>query len=321
MRVLGYRAFVCLLAAVAVACDAGPAPVPPDPQFVSALGHTYFSLPDTTGALAAADSVLASGPVDVDALLDAAAARAALWRYRDAIELYDSAIAVDAHDWRPWRFRGHRHISLRELDAAVRDLEQARRIDSLSFDVAYHLGLAHYLRGEWDLAADAYARCMLLAEDADALALNESGELPPGFRACMDMASVDNDRVAMTEWRWRALRRAGRHDEARALLGAIHTEMDVGTNASYYQLLLMHKGERPEEAVFDTTVLSGNQFETIGYGVAVQQLTEGDTVAALDLMRRIVERGERWQAFGFIAAEQDLVRLHPPSGPTASAAR
>ncbi len=74
----------------------------------------------------------------------------------------------------------------------------------------------------------------------------------------------------------------------------------------------MHKGLRDRAAVFDTTRLNGNQFETIGYGVAVQLLTDGDTAAAVDLMRRIVRRGDRWQAFGFIASEQDLLRLGGP---------
>jgi tetratricopeptide (TPR) repeat protein len=302
-----------IVCALAYACEAGArSGVPEAPQFVSPLGPTYFSLPDTLDTLPAADSVMAASPGDIEAVLEAAAARGALWRYREAIALYDSAIAIEADDWRPWRFRGHRHISLREFDDAVRDLEEATRLESLSFDVAYHLGLARYLQGEWDLAADAYARCMDLAADSAALALNASAEVPAGFRACMDMATVDNDRVAMTEWRWRALRRAGRMAEADSLLGDIHADMDVGTNASYHRLLLLHKGERTMDVVFDTTRFTGNQFETVGYGVAVHRLTAGDTAGALDIMRRIVQRGDRWQAFGFIAAEQDLLRLDDP---------
>ncbi len=290
-----------------VACTAtGDAPAG-EPELQSPLGRAYFALEDTTGSIAQADSALRDRPGDLDRLLAAAAARAALWQYNDAIEIYDSAIALYPSDWRAWRFRGHRHISLRRFDQAVQDLERARTLDSLSFDVAYHLGLAHFLRGDWDAAAEAYGRCMRLAGDSAALALRDG--LPQGFRSCTDMATVDNDRVAMAEWRWRALRRGGQMEEAARLLDGIHPDMDVGTNASYHDLLLMHKGARAVDVVFDTTRLTGNQFETIGYGVAVQWLTEGDTTRALGLLRRIVEDGERWQAFGFIAAEADLVRL------------
>lgn len=284
----------------------GAAPAPRQPELVSSLGQAYFALEDTAGSIAVADSALAERPDDMDALLAAAGARAAVWRYQEAITLYDSAVALDPDDWRPWRFRGHRHISLRQLDAAVHDLEMASHLDSLSFDVAYHLGLAHYLSGDWQAAADEYARCMRLAEAPNASA--SSASLPMGFRACSNIAVVDNDRVAITEWRWRALRRAGHTQEAKHLLDSIHADMDVGTNESYHALLLMHKGERAVEQVFDTTTV-GDQFETVGYGVAVHWLTEGDTARAIDLMRRIVNRGERWQAFGFIAAESDLIRL------------
>lgn len=291
---------------VVLGCEAA---AQPDiaPELVSPLGHAYLALDDSTGAIAAADSVLATRPADVEAVLDAAAARAARWRYAEAIALYDSAIALAPEDWRPWRLRGHRHISLRRFDQAVTDLEQARTLDSLSFDVAYHLGLARYLRGEFDAAADAYGDCLRLDAAPSAPAL--AADAPAGFRSCAGMADVDNDRVAITEWRWRALRRAGRMAEADALLDGIEEDMDVGTNRSYHALLLLHKDERTTDEVFDTTQLTGNQFETIGYGVAVDWLTEGDTARAIDLMSRIVERGDRWQAFGFIAAEADLVRL------------
>jgi tetratricopeptide (TPR) repeat protein len=304
------KRFALLLGFVVAGCDAA-SPVQREPELVSPLGRQYFALDDTARAIAQADSALREDPSSLDGLLAAAAARASLWQYRAAIEFYDSAIAHHPSDWRAWRFRGHRHISLRRFDQAVQDLEQAWQRDSLSFDVAYHLGLAHYLAGQFDEAAEAYARCMDLAGDSTALALRQT--LPAGVRSCMNIADIDNDRVAITEWRWRALRRAGRHGEADELLQSIRDSMDVGTNASYHQLLLMHKGAQPATEVFDTTRFTGNQFETIGYGVAVQWLTEGDTARALDLMNRIVERGDRWQAFGFIAAERDLVTLGGPT--------
>jgi tetratricopeptide (TPR) repeat protein len=296
---------VVLLLLLLGGCE-GAIPLQRQPELVSPLGRAHFAQDDTAGSIEVADSVLRERPADIEALLAAAGARAAVWHYHEAIAIYDSTVVLHPTDWRPWRFRGHRHISLRQFDAAVQDLEKARQLDSLSFDVAYHLGLARYLKGDWASAADEYARCMRQADSPDAPAVSAS--LPTGFRACTNVGVVDNDRVAITEWRWRALRRAGRTDEAKQLLDAIDADMDVGTNASYHALLLLHKGERPVEQVFDTTVV-GEQFETIGYGVAVQWLTEGDTTRALDLMRRIVTRGERWQSFGFIAAESDLIRL------------
>lgn len=309
------RCSVLFLGLALAGCDSASS-AEREPELVSALGRAYYALEDTADLIGAADAVRRDNPDDLESILAAAARRATLWQYGAAIELYDTAIARYPDDWRAWRFRGHRHISLRRFDQAVRDLEQAVVRDSVSFDVAYHLGLAYYLSGQYDAAEDAYARCMLLAEDPAARAMETSTR-----RTCMGIADVDNDRVAITEWRWRALRRAGRHAEASELLRDIHADMDVGTNASYHALLLLHKGERTVEEVFDPTRLTGNQFETIGYGVAVQWLTDGDSARALDLMRRLVDRGDRWQAFGFIAAERDLLALDGPGRAATGVAR
>jgi tetratricopeptide (TPR) repeat protein len=281
----------------------------PKAEGIGQDGRAWFSLPDTSGAIARADSALSTSPNDVEKTLAAAAARAAVWRYCEAIELYTRAVELAPNDWRPYRFRGHRYISLRRLDEAVRDLERAAALDSLSFDVAYHLGLAYYLRGDYARAAEVYGRCMGLAEKPDAIQLERSGRLPQGFRSCMRMASNDDDRVAMADWRYRALRRAGRDDDARRLLDTIRGDMNVGVNTSYLQALLFYKGVRTEGEILDPRRITGNQLETIGYGVANFHLAQGDTARALSLMRRIASDDSRWQAFGFIAAETDLQRL------------
>jgi imidazolonepropionase-like amidohydrolase len=281
----------------------------PDAELVSPLGlGAYHALPDTAGALAAAEAALAAG-ADADRLLAAAAALAGLWRYGDAIRVYDRAIATAPGDWRAYRFRGHRRISLRRFDAAVRDLERARELAPHSFDVSYHLALAYYLRGEFAAAADEYARCMGLAEDPAALALLREGRLPQGFRACMHMAEADNDRVAMAEWRWRALRRAGRDAEAARLLDTIRPDMQVTSNRAYLETLLYHRGLLDEATLMDPATLTENRFETLGYAIAVGHLLDGRPERARRLLDAIVERGDRWNAFGFIAAEADLLRM------------
>jgi hypothetical protein len=82
------------------------------------------------------------------------------------------------------RHRGHRWITLRELELAVEDLALAafrcrdlpdavepdgapnalgipRGTDKTS--IFYHLGLAHYLRGEFAAALSAYDECRALS--------------------------------------------------------------------------------------------------------------------------------------------------------------
>ena len=134
-------------------------------QTVSLFGERLYAQIDTTGAIAEADAALAAAPNDVEALIAAGRVRRDFWQYRGAMELYTRAMELAPDDWRPYRYRGHRHISVREFDEAIEDLEAARERASLNWDVSYHLGLAYFLAGRFGDAADEYQRCIGLAED------------------------------------------------------------------------------------------------------------------------------------------------------------
>src|SRR5690606_6283980 len=93
---------------------------------------------------------------------------------------------------------------------------------TLHFNVWYHLGLVHFLQGQYDQALDAYTKCLAVSKNDDAL-------------------------VATSDWRWMTLMRLGRKDEAAKVLTRITPQMEILENASYHRRLLMYKGEvRPE---------------------------------------------------------------------------
>jgi tetratricopeptide (TPR) repeat protein len=296
-----------------VACDAGDGPpADPDLQGTSLLGEPLIAFPDTGQTLADARAGAAEAPESMDAHLELGRALAALFRYREAQDVYSLAHDVDPEDWRPLRFRGHRHISLRQFDRAVADLEEARERAPYSFDVAYHLGLALYLSGDFEAAAAEYGSCLELAADAEALALEASGALGEGFRSCMSMRDSDDTRVALLDWYWRALNRAGREEEAAGLLTGVSRDMDVTANTAYHHLLLHYRGEIGEDEL-----LAGAgdiyRLETVGYGLANRRLLDGDTAGALALLAEVAEDSQ-WPGFGRIAAEADLVRLDQRGG-------
>jgi tetratricopeptide (TPR) repeat protein len=292
--------FALALPACGPAAGAGP-------EATSLLGEPLYALEDTTGAIAQADSALAAAPDDVDRLITAGRVRRNFWHYTEAIELYTRAIALAPEDWRPYRFRGHRYISTRRFDRAIPDLERARELAPYNFDVAYHLGLAYYLAGRFDDAANEYGRCLDLAADPEALALERTGELGADYRSCMEIASDDDAFVAIAEWRYRALRRAGRDAEAMRILTAITDDMDVQDNQAYYADLLFYKGMRSE----DELLRPDNpdfRLETVGYGIANWHMLEGDTARGAELLEQIAAH-PHWPGFGRIAAEADLARL------------
>jgi tetratricopeptide (TPR) repeat protein len=221
-------------------------------------------------------------------------------RYHEAVDAFTKGVERFPEDPRFYRFRGHRYITLRDFDRAASDLEKAAalakgkpdeeepsgtggRVSSLQFNIYYHLGLAHYLKGELPAAIEAYRECMKVSRD-------------------------DESKVATSDWLYMALRRNGDAAGAASVLEAIHEGMPIEENTAYYQRLLMYKGLVSPEAVLSPEKAEPLQIATQGYGVANWYFYSGDEGKARELFERVVAVGY-WPAFGHIAAEADLARL------------
>lgn len=228
-----------------------------------------------------------------------------LWRMMEAIDVYSGGIQQFT-DYAPlYRHRGHRYISIRRLDLAVADLQRASELiqgepaaveadgmpnsrnvpmTTTGFNVWYHLGLAYYLQGDFERALHAYRETM---------------EHRRGY---------DDNLVAVTDWTYMTLRRLGRHAEAAALLEPISADMDIIENHAYHRRLRMYKGELSPDDLLDDSA-SPLDLATQGYGVGMWYLGNGQTERAVEIFRRTVS-GPYWPAFGYIAAEVELARLH-----------
>ena len=294
MRIAHAAALGCLFVTAALCASPAAAQAP---ELTTLLGRPVFARDDGDGGIAKADAALAADPRNVDLILAAARARDAALQFHAAIEIYTRGLAIAPDDVRLLRFRGHRYISTRRFDLAVADLRKALDLSPSSFDVIYHLGLAHYLRGEFEEAARVYRSCLDTSTD--------SRPLPQGWRSCTNTRSTDNDRVAVTDWLYRALRRAGSHDEARALLPGITADMKVGENEAYYTALRFYAGAVTEDTAMTPVTKNENRLVTVGYGVATFHLAGRDAARACALLKRIADE-PNWNAFGVIAAEVDL---------------
>jgi tetratricopeptide (TPR) repeat protein len=274
-----------------------------EPQATSLFGEPLFAMVDTTGAIERADAELAYDPDDVELIISAARVRRNFWQYRQAMELYTRAMELAPTDWRPYRFRGHRHISLRQFDQAVVDLERARGLAPFNWDVAYHLGLAYYLSGDFGSAAEEYSRCLTMAEDPEAQAANT-----PDFRSCSQNGEDAESYVAMTEWAVRAASRSGRAALAERLLEGVPLDLEVEENLAYYHDLLFYKGEMTADELLNPGPEGPYRRETVGFGVASWFIVQGDTLAARELLEELVQ-DPWWPGFGRIASEAELARL------------
>ena len=253
--------------------------------------------------LAAARRDFEANPNSADAIIWLGRRTAYLGRYQEAIDLFTDGIKKHPRDARLFRHRGHRYITLRQFDLAAADLTRAAQlvrgkpdeiepdgqpnarnipIGSLQSNICYHLGLARYLKGDFERAL-------------------------PVYRTCARDASNPDRVVSVTHWLYMTLRRLGRREEAERVLDGISIGMDVIENVAYHKLLLMYRGDiAPEELLAEK--MSGNDSPTIRYGIANWYLYNGDTARAQELFRKIVAE-DPWPAFGRIAAEAEIGRL------------
>lgn len=244
-------------------------------------------------------------PDDPDALIWVGRRYGYLGQYRKAIEVFTDGVERFPSDPRMLRHRGHRYITVRALDSAITDLTRAGNlmagmpeeiepdgipnarnipIGSLQSNVWYHLALAHYLKWNWVAV------------------------ISVGLRGLQESTNPDR-LVSQVHWLYMAMRRAGLHDQAQALVQSVPDELDVIENQSYHTLIKLYKsGITPQ--VMDTL---GRRLEnptdlSLAYGLANWWLYTGDTTRAITAFQRIVGSNQ-WASFGYIAAEADLARL------------
>jgi len=294
-----------------VACSATETIEVPDlpngAQAISLFGDTLYPatpMPEARARLeqnlAEAQAAYDENPADADAIIWLGRRHAYLGNYREAIRLCSEGIATHPDDARMYRHRGHRFITLRMFDRAITDFDRAAELtegmadeiepdgqpnaagiptSTLQFNIWYHLGLAHYLKGEFEQALAAY-------------------------RECLERSEIPDRLVATSHWLYMTLRRLGRDAEAAAVLEPIQFGMEIIENDAYYNLLLMYRGDiaaaellGPEEDAI--------QSATVAYGVGNWHYYNGREDEADRILRSILE-GTGWAAFGYIAAEADL---------------
>jgi len=278
-------------------------PAPAGAQAMSMTGRPLAAAAPSTAVrekYEAARTAAETDPGDADKLIWRGRWAGYTGDHREAIRVFSRGIRKFPGDARFYRHRGHRYISIRAFDRAVRDLERAATliegkpdetepdgdpnprgipVSTLHSNIYYHLGLAYYLMRDLDKALAVYRKGIATAPN-------------------------DDMRAATAHWLYMTLRRLGRDDEAREALEPIGAEMDVIENTVYHRLCLFYKGELAEAEITG----EGGEATTndaAAYGLGNWRFCNGDTAGAKEVFARILE-GRSWASFGYIAAEADL---------------
>ena len=251
-------------------------------EYRSPAGIEYRSQPDT-GAIARAESALASDPRNIDRIIALGIAQSGVRQYREAIETFTRGLQIAPNNALLYRWRGHRYLSTRQFDRAMNDLTRGARLDSTIYGIWYHLGIVRFTKGDFAGAVDAFTRALPIAPD--------SGE-----------------RAGATDWLWMSLSRARRTADAQALLDR-RPDSIPGGNA-YMQRLRLYRGQVAPDSVFTPADTSDIAIATLSYGIGNWYLVRGDTTRARAWFERSITSGG-WPAFGFIMSEVELRRLRP----------
>ena len=230
-----------------------------------------------------------------------------LTRYNEAINIFSDGIEKFPNSFKLYRHRGHRYISQRKFDDAISDFKkdvelmkdspieiepdgQPNKLNTplsnTQFNVWYHLALAHYLKGDFAKAEEAYKQCMQVSDNNDLF-------------------------IATADWLYMTFRRQDKTKDAEELLNSVVENMPIVENDSYYQRLMLYKGNLEVNEVLNPDPESEDielALATQGYGVGNWYLYRKDTTKAKEIFERVVT-GKHFSAFGFIAAEADLARL------------
>lgn len=254
--------------------------------------------------LAEARADFDKNPNSADAIIWLGRRTAYLGNYKESIKIFTDGIAKFPNDGRFLRHRGHRLITIRCFDDAIRDFETAQKLvrgkpdeiepdglpnarniptSTLQTNIFYHLGLAYYLKGDFDRAASA-------------------------FMASFNLAKNDDMRVAAAHWVYMCARRFGREKTAREFIKReIKDNLDIIENDDYYKLVKLYQGKlKPEDLLkeigAETKTLSN---ASLGYGLGNWFLYNGEKEKASKIFRQITS-GNQWSSFGYIAAEAEL---------------
>ncbi len=280
-----------------------------DGEVISLLGDTLQPPADDEETFHLKDSLLQEAynayladSNDLDNIIWMGRRLAYLYRYKEAIHTFTRGIHIHPDSPELYRHRGHRFITVRKIDDAIHDLTKGislaknkpREIEpdgipnklniplsNLHFNLYYHLGLAYYLKADYQSAIGAYKECMEYSDNPDL-------------------------KVATTDWWFLTYMRTGDTISAQNLLKQIHPDMEIIENNDYLMRLLLYKGQKGLSTFHSSS--DPLTFATRNYGISCWHEMNGRRAEASALRYRILESGF-WPSFGFIAAEADSVRL------------
>ena len=277
----------------------------PSPEAISFSGKPLYSKPAEPAALKKSDSTIATlknkGVLTEDDYVEIGKQLVATARYKQAVGNYTEGLAKFSNSYKLLRNRGHRFITLRQLEKAITDLTKAEELIRTEPDVMeygldgkptatvrhqiwYHIGVYHYLTKNYDKSAEAFEK-----------ALTTAGDL--------------KNVMGASDWLYNSYQRLGQKEKAETLLKSITPDADTDRENSYFRRIMLYKGVITPEELIDVNMPPEKmsvQEVTKVYGLANTYAYRGDEKKAIELYN-IILKSDAWPGFAYAAAEKDLM--------------
>lgn len=262
-----------------------------DPDW-SASTHAYLEKD-----VEIARAVLAMAPEREDSWIWLGRRLAYLNRFDEAIDVFTRGLEPFPDSYKLLRFRGRKLARTRQFEAALADyargialmehVQDSYEPDGLinarnQFLGSYRSNM-HYYHAQTSWAVGDYA--------ATLAGMDRSAREP--------LVQNDDHQIAIRYWRYLALRKLGRHDEARAAVADAPAGLALLENDAYYDGVRYLQGRLDEQEV----LAKGDAVSS--FAVAMERLFRGDDRGAAALLGQIVRASPQ----GFWPAETELLRL------------
>jgi tetratricopeptide (TPR) repeat protein len=298
---------ITLLISSMYSCKKGPEPVVQTTEkevFISPLGKKLaYSEPSDKmmNQLTRAKQDFEKDQGNVDNIIWYGRRTAYLGKYEEAIKIYSDGIAKFRDDPRLYRHRGHRYISIRKIEQAIHDFEKAGQliqgkeneiepdgmpnamnipISTLHGNIWYHLGLAYYLRHDYEKSFET-------------------------FMKCRDSGNNDDNIVSSTHWLYMNAIRMKNDSLADSVLEPIQMDARIIENTNYYNLCKLYKGLMPLDSLL-VGLADNPSGDAVKYGLSNWYAYKGDVEKSRETIQEILA-GKSWTSFGYIAAESDFI--------------
>jgi len=220
-----------------------------------------------------------------------------LARHGEAIDVFTEGLERFPDSYKLLRFRGRHLARNRQFERAIADYRRAaglvegiqdsyepdgiinarhQYLGSYRSNIHYYLGQTSWAVGDYQATLEGMMRA-----------------------AAEPLVQHDDRRVATGFWQYLALRKLGRHEEARIVVAAIPEGLELVENHDYYLGVRFFKGTLDERELLAQAGLNST------FAVAMVHLIEGRTDRAERMLRELVAGSSQ----GYWPAETELLAL------------